>query len=83
MNFNNLTLDFEGANLIENNERIDEIGNRIIRQKLDNGFVWIRTETPNGIKRMDFSHELVKTNQGTYKVNIKQIKKDFLDYYED
>lgn len=45
------TLDADGATLVQEDKRLDSDGHRIIRQKFDNGFTWIRTETPTGFKK--------------------------------
>lgn len=77
----NFTLDAEGATLKQRDERRDVNGNLIVREKFDNGFTWIRTETPTGFQRMDFSHELFKNPNGSYRVDFKTPKTDFHDYY--
>lgn len=78
---NNFTLDADGASIIQEDKRLDTNGNTIVRQKFSNGLTWIRTETPNGFERMDFSHEMFKLPNGVYKADLNKIKSDFHDYY--
>ena len=81
MEVDNFTLDAENATLVKNDVRLDDQGNKVIRQKFDNGFVLVYTKTKTGFKRLDFSHELLKTPLGTYKADLNSSKKDFYDYY--
>lgn len=81
MNVGNFTLDAKGATVVQNDERLDGIGNKVIRQKWNNGFTWIRTETNSGFERMDFSHQLQKTPEGSYTPDLSRTKNDFHDYY--
>ncbi|MGX7195144.1 hypothetical protein [Enterococcus olivae] len=81
MKLDNLHLDFDNAAIIQNDERIDSQGNKIVRQKLDNGVTWIRTETPDGYKRIDFSHQPIDLGGGSYKIDATTKKADFHDYY--
>ena len=76
-----ITLDADGATLVQEDKRLDANGHMVIRQKFDNGFTWIRTETPSGVKNIDFSHEMFILPNNVYRPDLNNIKSDFSDYY--
>lgn len=60
--------------------RLDEDGNEVIRYTFSNGFIWIYTETMEGLSRIDFSHHLIKQPNGSYIPDLNNRKLDFIDY---
>lgn len=73
--------DGQGASVVDKKTRKDSSGNTVVRITLDNGVIFVYTETGSGFKRLDTNFDLVKQSNGYYKSDLSSLKQDFHDYF--
>jgi len=81
MTIDTFNFDADGANVVEQSAFQLSDGNKIIKVKFNTGFVLIYTKASTGFKNMDFSHELIKDDNGYYHADMEHPKSDFHDYF--
>ncbi|WP_018659881.1 hypothetical protein [Allofustis seminis] len=79
--FDTLKYDAQGAAIQSKEERFDASNNKVVRVTLDNGVIFVYTETNKGFENIDTNYALEKQANGYYVSLLDETKKDFNDYF--